>query len=130
MRVRMRIALLAGCLLGLLVATPRAGAIGLEPVGTFSSPIFLTSPPGDPRLFVVERAGRIQVIDNGTRTQFLDISDMTTTTSERGLLSMAFDPNYAKDGLFYVFYTGTGLTRAARSGRVMSTSTTSARTPM
>ena len=41
------------------------------------------------------------------QSQFLDIHDLTTEDGERGLLSMAFDPNYAKNGLFYVFYTGT-----------------------
>ena len=43
----------------------------------------------------------------GCTSQFLDIHDLTTEDGERGLLSMAFDPNYAKNGLFYVFYTGT-----------------------
>jgi glucose/arabinose dehydrogenase len=56
---------------------------------------------------VVERPGRIQVIHGGTVSQFLDIHTQTTTDGERGLLSMAFDPNYASNGLFYVFYTGT-----------------------
>ena len=109
MRARMRIALLAGCLLGLLLGSAsRAEAVGLQPVGTFNSPIYMTSPPGDPRLFVVERGGTIQVLHDGTRTQFLNISALTTTDVERGLESMAFDPNYATNGLFYVFYTGDG----------------------
>jgi glucose/arabinose dehydrogenase len=86
----------------------RADAVGLQPVGTFSSPIYATAPAGDPRLFVVERGGTIQVLHDGTQTQFLDISALTTTDGERGLLSMAFDPNYASNGLFYVFYTGDG----------------------
>jgi glucose/arabinose dehydrogenase len=85
-----------------------AGALGLQPVGSFSSPTFATAPPGDPRLFIVERGGTIQVIHDGVRTQFLDISAFTTTDGERGLLSMAFDPNYASNGLFYVYYTGDG----------------------
>ncbi len=108
MRVRMRIALLAGCLLGLMAAAPRAGAIELQPVGPgFDQPVFVTSPPGDPRLFVLERPGRIQVIHDGTVSQFLDIHTQTSVDGERGLLSMAFDPHYALNGLFYVFYTGT-----------------------
>jgi glucose/arabinose dehydrogenase len=101
-----RRALLAACALAVLAFPASAGAVGLQPVGTFSSPIYMTSPPGDPRLFVVERAGTIQVLHDGTRTQFLDIHTHTTTDGERGLLSMAFDPNYATNGLFYVFYTG------------------------
>ncbi len=108
MRVRMRIALIAGCLIAALSTAVRAEAVGLQPVGTFSAPVFATSPPGDPRLFVVERGGTIQALHDGTRTQFLDISGLTTTDGERGLLSMAFDPNYVSNGLFYVFYTGDG----------------------
>jgi glucose/arabinose dehydrogenase len=107
MRVRMRIALLVGCLLGLLSAAASAhAAVGLQPIGTFDSPTYVTSPPGDPRLFVVDRDGHIEVVHDGTTSQFLDISDRTTEDGERGLLSMAFDPNYATNGLFYVFYTG------------------------
>src|SRR4029453_6524704 len=85
-----------------------ARALELQQVGTFSSPVYMTSPPGDSRQFVVERAGRIQVIHGGVVTQFLDIHMLTTTDGERGLLSMAFDPNYATNGLFYVDYTGDG----------------------
>jgi glucose/arabinose dehydrogenase len=105
---RIRLALVTGCLVAALTTAARADAIGLQPVGTFDSPTYVTSPPGDPRLFVVERAGTIQVVDQGTTTKFLDMSAMTTTEGERGLLSMAFDPNYAANGLFYVFYTGDG----------------------
>jgi len=106
---RVRIALLAGCLLALLLVPSRAAAVGLEQVGpSFDQPIFVTSPSGDPRLFVVERPGYIQVLHDGTVSQFLDIHTRTTTDGERGLLSMAFDPNYASNGLFYVFYTGDG----------------------
>jgi glucose/arabinose dehydrogenase len=105
---RLRIALAAGCTLALLATAPRAGAVVLQPVGTFNSPIHVTAPLVDPRLFVVERGGTIQVLHDGTRTQFLDISALTTNDGERGLLSMAFDPYYAANGLFYVFYTGDG----------------------
>jgi glucose/arabinose dehydrogenase len=106
-RARIRIAVLAGTLLALLALPARSGAVSLQPVGDFSSPIFMTSPPGDPRLFVVERAGFIEVVHDGVTSQFLDIHDLTTEEGERGLLSMAFDPQYAANGLFYVFYTGT-----------------------
>ncbi|EYS84919.1 glucose dehydrogenase [Cupriavidus sp. SK-4] len=75
--------------------------------GGFSAPIFLTAPLGDSRLFVVERAGRIRIVRNGATvaTPFLDIAALTTTDGERGLLSMAFDPNYGTNGRFYVYYT-------------------------
>jgi glucose/arabinose dehydrogenase len=105
---RTRIAVIAGCLIAALATATRADAIELQPVGTFNAPIYVTSPPGDPRLFVVERGGTIQVVDHGTTTEFVDIGALTTTDGERGLLSMAFDPNYASNGLFYVFYTGDG----------------------
>jgi glucose/arabinose dehydrogenase len=100
--------LLAGCLLALLTAPSSAAALGLQPVGTFTEPIFVTSPPGDPRLFVVERPGTIQVLHHGTRSQFLDIRTLVNIDGERGLLSMAFDPNYASNGLFYVFFNDNG----------------------
>jgi glucose/arabinose dehydrogenase len=106
MRAGVRIAVLAGCLAALL-APARAAAVSLQSIGpSFDQPTFATSPPGDPRLFVVERPGYIQVLHDGTVSQFLDIHTQTTTDGERGLLSMAFDPNYASNGLFYVFYTG------------------------
>jgi hypothetical protein len=55
----------------------------------------------------VERPGRIRIVQNGSllATPFLDISARTTTDGERGLLSMAFDPQFAANGLFYVYYT-------------------------
>jgi glucose/arabinose dehydrogenase len=107
MGARVRFVLLAGCLAALALLPAHAGAVSLKSVGpSFDQPVFATSPPGDPRLFVVERTGFIQVLHGGTESQFLDIHTQTTTDGERGLLSMAFDPNYAKNGLFYVFYTG------------------------
>jgi glucose/arabinose dehydrogenase len=117
MKAWMRIAVPAVCLLSLLGAS-RASAVGLAPVGTFSSPIYATAPAGDPRLFVVERGGTIQVLHDGTRTQFLDISALTTTDGERGLLSMAFDPNYASNGFFYVDYTGDGVDAGGALGDI------------
>ncbi|WP_423193944.1 PQQ-dependent sugar dehydrogenase [Cupriavidus sp. H18C2] len=78
--------------------------------GGLDAPIYLTAPANDPRLFVVERPGRIRVIRNGALlgTPFLDISSLTTTDGERGLLSMAFDPDFATNGRFFVYYTDTG----------------------
>jgi hypothetical protein len=77
-------------------------------VGTFSSPTYLTAPPGDAeRLFVVEQAGRIRVARNGRvlPTAFLDLTSLVLSGGERGLLSMAFAPDYASSGRFYVYYT-------------------------
>ncbi|GAB3664040.1 PQQ-dependent sugar dehydrogenase [Ramlibacter alkalitolerans] len=70
-------------------------------------PMFATAPAGDARLFVVERPGRIVIVQGGTRsgTPFLDISARVGTTGEGGLLSMAFDPQYALNGFFFVYFT-------------------------
>jgi hypothetical protein len=107
-RARLWITVLGGCLLVLLLVPASAPALSLEVVGSFDRPTFVTAPPGDPRLFVIERPGRVQVLHDGTSTQFLDISGFTSTDGERGLLSMAFDPNYAANGRFYVFFTDNG----------------------
>ena len=60
----------------------------------------------DDLLFVVERAGRIVVLRDGKRAgTFLDISDRVSTEGERGLLSVAFAPDYQRSRRFYVYYT-------------------------
>ncbi|MEN3275086.1 MAG: hypothetical protein V7631_876 [Massilia sp.] len=81
--------------------------LALSDIGpTFTNPTYLTAPPGDERLFVVERRGVIRVVRNGaTLAQpWLDISSNVFTGGEGGLLSMAFDPNFASNGFFYVYY--------------------------
>ncbi len=76
-------------------------------------PVFATTAPGDPnRLFVIEQTtGNIQIVDPATgvknSTPFLTINDLTSG-GERGLLGMAFHPNYASNGRFYVNMTGAG----------------------
>jgi len=108
-RLRLLTIVPACCVLGLLITSARAGAVSLQSLGSFTSAIYVTAPPGDQRLFVVERAGTIQVLHDGMRTQFLDIHAMVDSSGgERGMESMAFDPNYATNGLFYVFYTENG----------------------
>jgi glucose/arabinose dehydrogenase len=88
--------------------------------GGLSDPLFLAAPPGDTRLFVVEQAGLVRVIENGqlVSAPFLDIRDLVRSGGERGLLSIAFHPEYASNGLFYVSYTSEpdGDTRIARYG--------------
>ena len=119
MGARVRLALLVGCLTLLALVPARASALGLQSIGpSFDQPIFATSPPGDPRLFVVERSGFIEVLHDGTVSQFLDVHTRTTTDGERGLLSMAFDPNYASNGLFYVYYTGDGTNSGGSLGSI------------
>ena len=71
-------------------------------------PVFLSAPDGDARQFIVERAGRIKIVANGLvlPTPFLDISSRVNNLGERGMLSMTFDPGFATNGFFYVFYVG------------------------
>ena len=81
-------------------------------------PVHLTAPAGDARLFVVEQAGRIRVIAGGAllAAPFLDIGSQVLSGGERGLLSVAFHPDYASNGFFYVNYTREpdGATRVER----------------
>ena len=80
----------------------------LQPVVTgLASPVHLSAPAGDARLFVVEQAGRIRVVKGGQllTMPFLDITTKVLAGGERGLLSVAFDPQYASNGFFYVYYT-------------------------
>src|SRR5438067_8892747 len=98
-----------------LLALPGSAvaALSLVKVGDFSDPTFVTAPPGDPhRLFVVEKGGTIRLVRDGViqSTAFLDLTSSVDSDNERGLLSMAFAPDYATSGRFYVYYT------AARSG--------------
>ena len=87
----------------------RAARIGLQRIGVFSQPVYLTGAPGDPhRLFVVERAGRIIVLVRGRRQvrPFLDIgSEVNSGGGEQGLLSVVFAPDYRTSGRFYVYFT-------------------------
>jgi len=93
-------------------------ALGLQRVASgLASPVFLTSPPDDDRLFVVELAGRIRIVQNGQLQPraFLDITAQVSSGGERGLLSMAFHPQYSTNGLFFVDYTDrNGDTRVER----------------
>ena len=78
-------------------------------LGGFSQPVFAGAPRTEPgRLYVVEQAGRILVVDRGRRRSqpFLDIRSLVTSGGERGLLGLGFHPQYAKNRRFYVQYTG------------------------
>lgn len=90
----------------------------LQPVVTgLSVPVFLTAPVEDSRLFVVEKDGLIRIIKDGVlqTTPFLDITALTTKGSEQGLLGLAFAPDYATSGRFYVSYTTPGATSGGNS---------------
>jgi hypothetical protein len=75
------------------------------------SPLSMTHPPGDSRLFITERSGRIRVVRNGVlkSTPFLDISRHVNTDGEGGLLSVAFKPDFARSGRFFVAFSDHGL---------------------
>ena len=107
----------APCVAQTVIDTKRIISTGLV------YPTCITHAPGDStRLFVLEKAGRIRIINLATNalvaTSFLDIDALVTggasTGDEQGLLGMAFDPNYATNGQFYVYYTGTGTNNLAR----------------
>ncbi|HEX9054992.1 MAG TPA: PQQ-dependent sugar dehydrogenase [Gemmatimonadales bacterium] len=70
-------------------------------------PLDLTAPRNDPRLFVVEKTGRIRVIEDGAvlPAPFLDLHDRVSGGPEQGLLGLAFDPAYSTNGRFVVNYT-------------------------
>jgi glucose/arabinose dehydrogenase len=80
----------------------------VQVAGGLSSPIFLDAPIGDSRLFVVEQPGRIKIIADGAVSTFLDISSKVLSGGERGLIGLAFHPDYASNGLFYVHYSRSG----------------------
>jgi glucose/arabinose dehydrogenase len=95
----------------LITCTPVSGTnISLRQIGRVSGGAMIaTSPPNDGRLFVVEQQGRIRVFEDEQLLPdaFLDIRDVDgfSAGGERGLLGLAFHPDYANNRQFYVFYT-------------------------
>ncbi|HEX5709518.1 MAG TPA: PQQ-dependent sugar dehydrogenase [Pyrinomonadaceae bacterium] len=125
------------CLLVLFAALVSASAatkafgqspIQLEPVlSGLSAPVYVTNAhDGSNRLFVVEQTGRILVLQPGatTPTVFLDISARIATGGERGLLGLAFHPQYTSNRRFFVNYT-----RAADGATVVAEYRTSVSNP-
>jgi glucose/arabinose dehydrogenase len=103
-----------------------ATTIALSPhVSRLNQPLAMTQPnDATNRFFIVERTGRISVMVNGTlqSTAFLDVTGIITSTgSEQGLLGLAFHPNYASNGLFYVYYTASNGDNTLARYRVSST---------
>ena len=96
----------------------------LHRIGKFNEPIMVAQPKGDTsRLFVVQHAGKIILLKNGRQLSapFLDISKLVSCCGERGLLGLAFAPDYASSGLLYVDYTDVnGDTRVAEYRRSSS----------
>ncbi len=85
-----------------------AGDLALKKVGEFDHPVYASGAPGFPKLlFVVEQPGRVLVLSGGRRLSrpFLDLrSEVGYDGGERGLLSIAFPPDYRRSGSFYVYY--------------------------
>lgn len=83
-------------------------SVGLEQVvGGLTEPIGIEhAGDGSGRLFVIEQAGRIRILQNGSlfSTSFLDISARVTPGGEQGLLGLAFHPDYPTNGVFFIHY--------------------------
>lgn len=83
-------------------------ALTARPVAEgLSQPVFVTAPPGDTRLFVVEKTGTIRIVADGAvaPAPFLDISAAVSRGNEQGLLGLAFHPDFARNGRFFIDYT-------------------------
>ncbi|MBL8514794.1 MAG: PQQ-dependent sugar dehydrogenase, partial [Betaproteobacteria bacterium] len=95
----------------LLASAPAPAAVPVaslrQVVTGFSLPVeVVNAGDGSHRLFVVEQGGRIRIVQNGAilPSPFLDLSGTSVISAggERGLLGLAFHPNYATNGAFYV----------------------------
>lgn len=102
--------------LGLCAAGVRAGETPIAAVRVASGmalPVFVTHAPGDfDRVFIVEVGGRIRILKSGglSPDPFLDIASRVVSGGERGLLGLAFHPNYQENGRFFVNYTASTAT--------------------
>ncbi len=88
--------------------TANPGSLALQQIATgLAFPLYLTAPPGDDRLFIVEKGGTVRIVQNGTllETPFLEITGQVSTGPEQGLLGLAFPSDYATSGRFVVHYT-------------------------
>ncbi len=120
MYLLMRRALPAILLLALLPAPARAdtleaNGLRLVKIGDFAAAVHVTAPPGDDhRVFVVQQGSgttaAIRVVRDGATLSepFLSLSGVAHQRAEQGLLSMAFAPDYATSGRFYVYYNDAG----------------------
>ena len=103
------VAMVAACALSASPATSLTGSVKVAVATSgFDSPLDVTNAgDGSGRLFVVERAGRIRLVKGGALVgrPFLDISGRIASGGERGLLGLAFHPDYPTDPRFFVDYT-------------------------
>jgi glucose/arabinose dehydrogenase len=92
------------------VPMPAAGATAVQIAGNLLRPLYVTQAPGDfERLFIVEQNGRIRILLNGALldSAFLNVDPISSCCGERGLLGLAFHPDYQNNGYFYINYTNT-----------------------
>jgi len=91
-------------------APPVLPTLTLKQVATeLANPLVIVIPPGETRYFVAEQSGAIQIIGADgmpLMNPFLDISGEVSVARERGFLGMAFHPDYADNGRFFVYFTG------------------------
>jgi glucose/arabinose dehydrogenase len=88
-------------------AAPADTRLALEEVARgFEQPVLALAPPGDTKLYVVDQPGRIWVIDDGDPEIFVDINEDVIFGGERGLLGLAFHPDFESNRRFFVNYTG------------------------
>lgn len=104
-----------------VTAAVNAQTVALQTFASgFTSPVEMAHPPGDSRLFVVQQGGMIRILNSNQTVNATPFLSLPTTVvlsgGERGLLGLAFHPNYATNGYFYVNYTraGDGATVVAR----------------
>ena len=88
---------------------PSAGdTVGLRLIASdVGFPVWVTSPPDDPRLFIVDKGGTIRIVRDGALlpAPFLDLTGKVATGQEQGLLGLAFPPDFATSRRFVVHYT-------------------------
>jgi glucose/arabinose dehydrogenase len=112
-RLALALVATAGALIASLAGVAASAGAGggerldLRRVAGFDAPVFIEDAPGRKKLlFVVEQRGTIAVVRSGRKLAkpFLDLRDRVQTSYEEGLLSVAFDPAYARNRRFFVYY--------------------------
>jgi hypothetical protein len=96
----------------LVTAASAHADVGLHKVGDFVQPVYVTGAPGDDdTLYVVERRGTVQAVEDGAARRFLDLRDAVRgpddagAGTEEGLLSIAFAPDFATSRRLYAYFT-------------------------
>jgi glucose/arabinose dehydrogenase len=84
------------------------GGVSLQKIGEFDQPTYIAQAPGSSDLYVVEKPGRLRIVRDGETLErpALDLSAEVSDDGEQGLLSVAFDPDFASSRLLYLYFTG------------------------